>query len=227
MKIYKFKTCITTWTMVLLCSCAEYDATESHDADLEDASHDQTMPRDDLDLGNNSMSPQNMDQSGYYLDGTFEVDLGPQCECDVGDLSPGCVVQECGTDGSCTLAVEPKNGQVCYNTAPGTYDGLCEEGICVGQKSCECSDSGPCCDGCHIREAGFICGRGNSTFHCEGTCGGINVNMQELYLCDGETTVCSTTPEVQEVGRRTCPENFLCTGDLDEGLCISSDMCDQ
>lgn len=212
--------------MVLLCSCAEYDATESHDADLEDASHDQTMPRDDLDLGNNSMSPQNMDQSGYYLDGTFEVDLGPQCECDVGDLSPGCVVQECGTDGSCTLAVEPKNGQVCYNTAPGTYDGLCEEGICVGQKSCECSDSGPCCDGCHIREAGFICGRGNSTFHCEGTCGGINVVMQELYLCDGETTVCSTTPEIQEVGHRACPENLLCNGDLDEGLCISSDMCD-
>lgn len=112
---------------------------------------------------------------------------------------PQCQAATCTEPGGCATA-SINEGWECNDGNAATYADLCTGGACVGTP-CECS-SGPCCDGCHIRDTSHKCLEdGPVAAECYGAVTQVTVS------CSGHTNIRFT------VGDRFCDgTSTACTG---------------
>ena len=144
-------------------------------------------------------------------DGTCGGSTGSPCNAQL--EHPDCQAAMCDEVAGCSTA-PTREGLECSTPGPGTFDGICQAGVCVGQQSCECStDDGPCCDGCHIQPAGTECGTSESNgVSCNiGECGGEWTITQTKYRCDGQSVECPTNNGQQIT--------------IDSGTCMADQSC--
>lgn len=112
------------------------------------------------------------------------------------------VVVVCGCSTSAPLGMGDGGADAGFD-AGQTVDTGHDAGTDAGQDSgiapgCECV-IGPCCDGCHIRAAGYVCDSVfvGSSCNTSGNCGaGIRVARQIFNdrWCDGAATACPSIP---------------------------------
>lgn len=159
-------------------------------------------------------------------DGTCGGSTGSPCDAQL--EHPDCQAAMCDEVAGCSTT-NMREGFECSTPLPGTFDGICQAGVCVGQQQCECSaDDGPCCDGCHIQPAGHVCDTAGATIGCDGECGGEIVTNRISFVCDGTTLECGTDPRLIEESRVPCAATELCVqGDSPQNTkCESSPMCE-
>lgn len=141
-------------------------------------------------------------------DGTCGGSTGSPCDAQL--EHPDCQAAMCDEVAGCSTA-PTREGLECSTPGPGTFDGICQAGVCVGQQQCECSvEDGPCCDGCHIQPAGHVCDTAGATIGCNGECGGEIVTNRISFVCDGTTLDCGTDPRLIEESRVPCAATELC-----------------
>lgn len=141
-------------------------------------------------------------------DGTCGASTGSPCDAQL--EHPDCQIAMCDEVAGCQV-MNAREGFACSTPSPGTYEGLCESGVCVGQKQCECSEvDGPCCDGCLLQPMGHVCDQAGATIGCDGACDGDIVTKRISYTCDGSTLECGTTPVLIEESRQPCPSSNRC-----------------
>ena len=163
--------------------------------------------------------------AGDACDDGLECTLGTTCQddgtcaaatsspCDAQLEHPDCQVATCDEVAGCS-SMPAREGFECGTPAEGTYDGVCESGVCVGQQQCECTEAdGPCCDGCLFKPQGTECGVSESGgIACNiGECGGDWEQTRIRFLCNGTEAVCPT-----EGG-----EQFV----LNSGTCAADQSC--
>lgn len=142
-------------------------------------------------------------------DGTCSASTGSPCDTQL--EHPDCQAATCDEVAGCQV-MNAREGFACSTPSPGTYEGLCESGVCVGQKQCECSEAdGPCCDGCLVRPEGYICDQAGIAWDCEPGCGGDVVKQRISFACDGVSLECGTSPVPVEEDRIDCLETEQCT----------------
>ena len=165
--------------------------------------------------------------AGGACDDGLECTLGTTCQddgtcgastispCDEQLEHPDCQVAMCDEVAGCS-SMPAREGFECGTPAAGTYDGVCESGVCVGQQQCECTEAdGPCCDGCKPHEAGYVCDTAGQTVGCDGECGGEIVINRISYTCDGTSLECGSDPVLIEESRTACDADNLC--EVDQG----------
>ena len=144
-------------------------------------------------------------------DGTCGGSTGSPCDAQL--EHPDCQAAMCDEVAGCSTA-PTREGLECSTPEPGTFDGICQAGVCVGQQSCECSiEDGPCCDGCHIQPAGHVCDTAGIAWECDPGCGGDVIANRISFLCDGNSVECTDQRKGIEESRIDCGPSTQCFAD--------------
>lgn len=228
------------------------DMTSDTTIDL-DASKD--IPADTTDASDDDMGPTCVcNTNDACCDGCMATNVGSDCDdgldctlettcqadgtcsgstgspCDAQRQHPDCQAAMCDEVQGCSFDAI-REGLACDTPAPGTYDGICKAGECVGQKQCECkAEDGPCCDGCLFKPADAECGKADPPrTSCNGSagqgqCGDPWKYQQFVYLCDGVSAQCSDKGKVKTLQEGKCLESEKCNPRA-ERTCTPSADC--